>query len=332
VLVVQNLEIKFFRKLSEGLVQLRNPLSKNLDIAVAFVRNDGIDLIDSLGFQVSRGVIGDAFNTTEPDAIDRLRRQANSEVRIAEVEGGIFHPKVYLMDYDGSLAAFVGSANLTRGGIQTNEEASLVLRGDKKEPPIPGLLEYFDELWKVRSVEVTDEWMNNYRSRFEQLPKDRLVTEQQGSRIARSISLTVAENLASRASNHWVVVTTPENYRICLANGLWGVNRQVATIQEVHPGDVVTFYVKGWKNFRGVYRVTGAAFYDAKLLWPGKPYPWRVKIQPTSQAGSTSALELRKELGMIKNPSVWGTYFEREMIRVSNEDFAAIINRMKSKF
>ena len=325
------MEIKFFRKLSEGLVQLRNPLSKNLDVAVAFVRNDGIDLIDSLGFHVSRGVVGDAFNTTEPDAIDRLRKQANTEVRIAEVEGGIFHPKVYLMDYDDSLAAFVGSANLTRGGIQTNEEASLVLRGGKNEPPIPGLLDYFDELWKARSVEVTDEWMNDYRARFEELPKDRLVTEQQGSKIARSISLTVAEKLASRASNHWIVVTSPENFRVCLANGLWGVNRQIASIQEVHPGDIVTFYVKGWKDFRGVYRVTGAPFEDRRQLWQDKLYPWRVKIQPTSQAGSASALELKTELSMIKNPSIWGTYFEREMIRGSNDDFGAILNRMKRK-
>lgn len=329
--MAENLEVKFFRKLSEGLVQLRNPFSKSLDVAVAFVRNDGIDLVDSLGFKVSRGVIGDAFNTTEPDAVERLRRQANTEVRIAEVEGGIFHPKVYLMPYDDSLAAFVGSANLTRGGIQSNEEANLVLRGGKKEPPIPGLLDYFDELWKVRSVEVTDEWMRDYRARFERLPEDRLISEQQGSKIARSISLAVAERLAGIASNHWIVVTSPENFRICLANGVWGVDRQIPTIQGVRPGDIVTFYVKGWKNFRGVYRVTSNPFSDATRLWPDKLYPWRVRIQPTSQAGSASALELKNNLSMIKNPSVWGTYFEREMIRVSGDDFGAIIDRMKSK-
>ena len=327
----ENLEIKFFRKLSEGLVQLRNPLSKNLDVAVAFVRNDGIDLIDSLGFHVSRGVVGDPFNTTEPDAIDRLRKQANTEVRIAEVEGGIFHPKVYLMPFDDSLAVFVGSANLTRGGIQSNEEANLVLRGNKKEPPIPGLLDYFDELWEVRSSEVTDEWMNDYRARFEMLPRDRLVTELQGSRIARSISLTVAESLASKASNHWIVVTSPGNFRVCLANGLWGVDRQIPTIQGVRLGDIVTFYVKGWKNFRGVYRVTSTPFYDATRLWPDKLYPWRVRIRPTSQAGSASAQELRSKLGMIRNPSVWGTYFEREMIHISGEDFGTILGRMKQR-
>ena len=329
--MAQNLEIKFFRKLSEGLVQLRNPLSKNLDVAVAFVRNDGIDLIDSLGLHVSHGIVGDAFNTTEPDAIDRLRKQANTEVRVAEVEGGIFHPKVYLMPYDDSLAAFVGSANLTRGGIQSNEEANIVLRGGKTEDPIPGLLDYFDELWKVRSIEVSDEWMSDYRARFERLPKDRLITEQQGSKIARSISLSVAEKLASKASNHWIVVTSPENFRICLANGLWGVDRQIPTIQGVLPGDIVTFYVKGRMNFRGVYRVMGSPFYDAKRLWPDKLYPWRVRIQPTSQAGIASAPELRNKLNMIRNPSVWGTYFEREMIRVSIHDFEAILSQMKQK-
>ncbi len=322
------MEVKFFRKLSDGLVQLKNPHSKNLDVAVAFVRNDGLDLVTSLGLQISRGVIGDAFSTTEPAAIERLIH-GGSEIRIAEVEGGIFHPKVYLMPYDDSLAAFVGSSNLTRGGIESNEEANIVLRGRKKEVPIPGLLDYFMELWNIKSSETTDEWLKRYKARYESLPKSRLITEQEGSKLTRAISLDVAEALSSRASRHWIVVTSPKNFRICLANGLWGVNRQTATINEVSPEDIVTFYVKGWMNFRGVYRVTSRPFYDLTKLWPDKPYPWRVRIQPTTQAGSAGASQLRNELEMIKDPAVWGTYFQREMIPVSRDDFDAILSRMK---
>ena len=324
------MEVKFYRRLSEGLLQLRNPFSKDLDIAVAFVRRDGLDLVDSYGLKISRGVIGDAFSTTEPQAILDLVKNG-SQIRVAEVEGGIFHPKVYLMPYDGTLAAFVGSSNLTRGGFQSNEEANLVLRGPKTEDPIPGLIDYFNELWNVRSVETTDDWIEGYKKRYEGLPKSRLITERQGSKYARIISLNAAEALSSKAAKHWIVVTTPENFRICLASGLWGVNRQSATIEEVAPGDIVTFYVKGWKNFRGVYRVTSRPFYDANQLWPDKLYPWRVRIQPTSQAGNAEALLLRRKLGMIKDPSVWGTYFQREMIQVSRDDFDTILGLMKRK-
>jgi HKD family nuclease/predicted RNA-binding protein len=327
------LQIKFSRKLKEELSYLREPSLRKLDLAVAFVKNDGLDIIDSLGLSVSRAVIGDAFCNTEPDAIERLRKSHDSHVRVAEVEhaGGIFHPKLYMLPYDDSLAAIVGSANLTQAALEYNEEANLVLTGQRDEPPIPSIVDYFNLLWNEMSIEITDEWMKNYREKFESLPKDRLIDEKKASSILRSVSLNACKELVGKASNFWVVVTTPENFRICIQKGLWGVNRQTKTIQQVKPGDIVTFYVKGWKNFRGVYRVEGGVFRDTTKVWPDKPYPLRVRIKPLNQVGSANAYELRNKLELIKNPAVWGTYFQREMFQVRPDDIEAVLEAMKGK-
>jgi hypothetical protein len=51
--------------------------------------------------------------------------------------------------------------------------------------------------------------------------------------------------------------------------------------------------------------VTSRPFYDPAKLWRDKLYRWRVRIQPTSQAGSAGALELRRKLEVIEDPSVW---------------------------
>ncbi|MEM3407070.1 MAG: phospholipase D family protein [Candidatus Aenigmatarchaeota archaeon] len=127
-----NLEVKFVQKLRDVLSRLAN-ISRKINAAVAYVTNDGLDILDEMGLTLNKAVIGSAFNITEPSAIQRLLK-ARSEIRIAEVVGE-FHPKIYLIPYDDSIAVIVGSSNLTRGGLEINEEANIILHGKKNEPP-----------------------------------------------------------------------------------------------------------------------------------------------------------------------------------------------------
>lgn len=45
-----------------------------------------------------------------------------------------FHPKVYLLDSADTALAWIGSGNLTRGGLFTNYEASIALKFDRSDP------------------------------------------------------------------------------------------------------------------------------------------------------------------------------------------------------
>ncbi len=80
-----------------------------------------------------------------------------------------------------------------------------------------------------------------------------------------------------------------------------------------------------------MYRVESRKFYDPAPMWPNKVYPWRVRINPTSQLSTMAAGSIASRLGFIKDPTVWGTYFQREMISIEKDDFLRILGHMKGK-
>ncbi len=322
------MEVRFVRKLKEGLLNLSVPTYGSMNIAVAYVKETGLEVLDSMRVKVDKGIIGDAFAITQPSALERLLG-GGSRIRMAQVTSGTFHPKLYMVPYDDSLGAIVGSANLTGGGLEANEEASIALRGRNDEAPIPSLLDYFGQLWNSSSVTLDQDWLEQYK-RVYPVKSDRL-EENEGAGIITDVSLEVAKRLIERASRHWFVITTPENYRICMASGLWGVNRQTRTIQEVEPGDVVTFYITGSMQFSGIYRVSGKPFYDNTPLWPDKPYPWRVRIEPLNQLGRIFAPEIKNRLPLIRDPRHWGTFLQGEMKSVSGDDFRVLLDEMRRR-
>ncbi len=316
------------RKLREGLLDLSAPDYGRMNVAVAYVKETGLDVLDSMKVKIDQGVVGDAFAITQPEALERLLKEG-SKIRMAQVATGTFHPKLYMVPYDDSLGAIVGSANLTGGGLEANEEASIALRGHNDETPIPNLLEYFRGLWDANAVVLDQDWLEQYRKDYPY--KRREFDESTGAGVITDVSLKVAGKQIERAARHWIVITTPENYKICLASGLWGVNRQTRTIQDVRRGDIITFYIAGAKQFSGVYRTVGEPFFDRTPLWSDKLYPWRVRIEPLNQVGRIDALEIKDRLPLIENPSHWGTYLQGEMKRASTADFRVLLSEMKRR-
>jgi HKD family nuclease len=322
------LEVKFVRKLREGLLGLSAPDYGKINVAVAYVKETGLDVLESMKVKVDRGIVGDAFAITQPEALERLMKEG-SRIRMAQVATGTFHPKLYMVPYDDSLGAIVGSANLTGGGLEANEEASIALRGHNDEAPIPNLLEYFGWLWDANAVTLDQDWLEQYRKDYPS--RSRNIDETTGAGVITDVSLKVAGKQIERASRHWIVITTPTNYRICLANGLWGVNRQTRTIQDVRIGDVITFYIAGEMKFSGVYRAASEPFEDRTPLWPDKPYPWRVRIEPLNQVGRIYAPEIKDRLPLIGDPRHWGTFLQGEMKRANTVDFRVLLSEMKRR-
>lgn len=316
------------RRLKEGLIGLSAPKYGQVNVAVAYVKQTGLDVLESIGVRIDRGVIGDAFAITQPEALERLMNDG-SKIRMAQVVSGTFHPKLYMLPYDDSLGAIVGSANLTGGGLETNEEASIALRGHKDEVPMPSLLDYFADLWNSSSVSMDKDWLDQYTAEY---PKRSAgVEEQTGTRLITDVSFRVTQHQIEKASRHWVVITTPANYRICMAQGLWGVERQTRTIHDVKPGDVITFYIAGAHEFSGMYKASSECFYDPKPVWPDKVYPWRVRIEPMNQLGRIYAPDIKNELPLIRDPGHWGTFLQGEMKSATTKDFRVLLREMKTR-
>lgn len=98
--------------------------SNRVEIATAWATNGpALELlckaVEVEGVKV-RAVVGTYGNATHPDALDRLN--SIGTLRLAESDGAMFHPKVYIFHGSDASRAWIGSANFTGGGFDRNEE------------------------------------------------------------------------------------------------------------------------------------------------------------------------------------------------------------------
>lgn len=113
-----------------------------------------------------QAIIGVNGNSTSPDSLLSLARTFGwANVRIAERQGPLFHPKLLIFHYRGQRAvAWIGSANFTGHGMQVNKE--LVLQTDDRSA-IGALCEWFDKEWASAPANP-EERLESYRGQREQ--------------------------------------------------------------------------------------------------------------------------------------------------------------------
>ncbi len=104
-------------------------------------------------------VFGDDFHLTQSGALSALMA-TGCELRLygAENHSG-YHPKLWIIDYGDERAVIVGSSNLSHGGLRSNAEANVLIRGSAEE------LEAFDEQWTnfaSKSKKFTDDDLKSY--------------------------------------------------------------------------------------------------------------------------------------------------------------------------
>ena len=91
---------------------------------------------------------------TNPTALRKAME--NSLVSVRYYTDRKFHPKLYIIDD----VALVGSANLTRSGLEANREVSVVLKKDR-DPAFQSLPMIFDNLWNYADV-LTDKILDAF--------------------------------------------------------------------------------------------------------------------------------------------------------------------------
>ncbi len=119
-------------------------------LCVAFVNRRGINLLEPqlAGLAGScrllvTPVFGGATTGTALAAAAGLRVQ----VRVLNLAGGTFHPKLYLAHGRARSVAVVGSANLT-SGLVGNIESALVLSAAPTDPAIVECWQFAEKLWR----------------------------------------------------------------------------------------------------------------------------------------------------------------------------------------
>jgi phosphatidylserine/phosphatidylglycerophosphate/cardiolipin synthase-like enzyme len=106
---------------------------------------------------------------TDPDALrdlyDLSRSNGNASLYcyVSGNSGTIYHPKVYLTRDKDESSVVIGSSNLTRGGLKTNIEANVLLKGAFLEETIASAYEVYDRLkFAGGRVEPDEELLSIY--------------------------------------------------------------------------------------------------------------------------------------------------------------------------
>lgn len=116
----------------KGLLSSQNPSYDKVWLVSAFANAQAIQRIAPNILEAkTRGsniniVVGFDVNSTSAEALKRINSLSVNSILVHNARGGhTFHPKIYLFESAGKGAeVFVGSNNLTDGGLYTNYEAS----------------------------------------------------------------------------------------------------------------------------------------------------------------------------------------------------------------
>jgi HKD family nuclease len=129
---------------------------KTFRAAVAFVKRSGVKhLAKPLKAFAAHGVskisAGIDQGVTSAEGLTDLLAavQPTGEVWVFHNEAptnSTFHPKVYLFSNENSAECFIGSGNLTEGGLFTNYEAFVHLRLDRSKPDDKKFLDHLETL------------------------------------------------------------------------------------------------------------------------------------------------------------------------------------------
>lgn len=144
-------------------------------ISVAFITRGGITpLLQTLKELERRNVRGRILTTdylgfSEPAALEKLHGLRNIELRMfctgGEAPG--FHTKGYIFRRDGLYRLIVGSSNMTMNALKVNREWNMRLVGYGSGETVRDILAEFETLWSAGNTKRYEDFIADYRVRYE---------------------------------------------------------------------------------------------------------------------------------------------------------------------
>ena len=131
-----------------------------------------------------RALVGTHGNATDPCCLQKIvDRFGWDSLRIVGDGGPLFHPKLYLFRRDGdATVAWIGSANFTGGGLDSNRE---ILLESENARVVSQLEAWFDAEWRELRNQNVEAKLSAYRKRRRKMGIDKLTIVTKGRRVAR---------------------------------------------------------------------------------------------------------------------------------------------------
>lgn len=161
-------------------------------VATAFINSGGLDTVlpEIERILLAEGSVhvvhGADFRIADPSAVRTLAQlRANFgnfhyyvHVKWDLATNQQFHPKLYVIESEADSVAIVGSSNLTRSGLFTNDEVNVVIQGKAKEKPLTQCNRAFGEITRSSElIEPSLKFAEDYGNLFEKFNASRLSPE-----------------------------------------------------------------------------------------------------------------------------------------------------------
>jgi HKD family nuclease len=166
---MNNIEVSFYGAPQQALENDIQRLLETCDkasIAVAYIKGSGVNIISKCISNKSSNltpeisiITGFDFSITDPDALLEL---IDMGVECYALIDNNFHPKLYIFENGDDATLIVGSSNLSKGGLISNHEVNVIIKGKASEGPIKDALRYFSFL-KSESFPLDEHAIELYR-------------------------------------------------------------------------------------------------------------------------------------------------------------------------
>lgn len=306
-----------------------------LSVAVAYAKQSGLAALDLERWVAGEGrelrlLAGTDFALTELGLLRRLEPRPGVRCRVFHRLSGVnFHPKLYVVDQGDRRIAYVGSSNLTLGGLRNNIEANVRLEGPRDAPELREPEALFEGLFDSEfATPLTTEFEARYTELQEQYraAQTRYPEPPAADQLRLAEALLVGQYRGTAANQRQLLVVTPENFALCMRYGTWG-HQHEQEIRAYKPGDVFFFHVTGGRGVAAMGMFTGLPYYDKDVIWQNMgrgSFPWRMKFVALGELRTGVDTKVVLLTRRPDAPKHWFNGFIQSSHSLGGEDFESL--------
>jgi len=165
-------------------------------VAVALLNSSGLKLVlDSLKEGCKKNFLVGVDLPSDPKALKKLYElQLTSEFKVRiHTDKQYFHPKLYLSKYKSDFTGFIGSANCTNGGLNSNIELSIMTKESQTCEDLKRWFEKIFDLGKPLTSKFITKYQADYDERLRRKKEDEKIAKKEKRELEKEVEATFIE-------------------------------------------------------------------------------------------------------------------------------------------
>ena len=242
--------------------------AEKIDIIVSFLMESGVKLIinDLKDSNAQIRILTSKYlNITHPPALYLLKNLGDKvDLRFYDNPKNSFHPKAYIFHNSENSEIYVGSSNLSKGGLTTSIEWNYHFTKSENEKDFIYFYNEFENLFNNHSIKITDEILKEYsaswkKSNFQPDEINNEIFEPRGVQIEALYSLNQSRKegytkglivAATGIGKTYLSAFDSKNYKkiLFIAHREELIKQAAESFQNVHEDKTIGFFYNNEKE------------------------------------------------------------------------------------